>query len=313
MPDETHHFTVEVGGKRLDRFLADLLPHLSRARLTVLIREGKVTVNGETVKPSSKPMSGSEVTVIEPPPVVPDLTPQDIPLDILHQDEDVAVVYKPAGMVVHPAPGHSEGTLVNALLFALDDLSGIGGETRPGIVHRLDKGTSGVMVVAKHDEAHRALQLQFADHSIERAYQALTLSCPRVREGTITSELGRDPRDRMKFKSVERNGRRAVTHWRVLEQLHRAALIECRLETGRTHQIRVHMSEKGWPIMGDPFYKARRTAPPEIAWLLVDINHQMLHARLLGFDHPRTGERVSFERPPPEDFQSVLDGLRALS
>jgi len=307
-----HEFEIEVGGVRLDRLVTDRLTHLSRARVIALIRGGMVSVNGAAAKPSTRPLAGAVITVDEPPPVEARLEPQDIPLTILHQDEDLAVVVKPAGMVSHPAPGHYDGTLVNALLHHLDDLSGVGGEARPGIVHRLDKGTSGVMVVAKRDEAHRALQVQFAAHTIERAYWALVLEGPRVLEGTLESELGRNPHERMRYASVERNGRRAVTHWRVAERLHRSTLIECRLETGRTHQIRVHMSEQGWPVMCDPMYRARRTPPPVISALLGGIDHQLLHARLLAFDHPRTGERVSFEYPPPEDFQSVLDGLRAI-
>ena len=310
MPD--HEFELEVGGVRLDRLVAERLPHLSRARVTALIKQGAITVNGGSVKPSTRPISGSVIAVDEPPPVDVALEAQDLPLTILYQDADLAVVVKPAGMVAHPAPGHSDGTLVNALLFHLSDLSGVGGERRPGIVHRLDKGTSGVMVVAKRDEAHRALQVQFAEHTIERAYQALVLSGPRVLQGVIETELGRDPRDRMRYASVEERGRRAVTHWRVSERLHKSSLMECRLETGRTHQIRVHLSEQGWPVMGDPMYRARRNPPQQIVGLLEGIDHQLLHAWLLAFDHPTTGERVSFEHPPPEDFQGVLDGLRAI-
>jgi 23S rRNA pseudouridine1911/1915/1917 synthase len=305
-----HAFVVEVGGERLDKGVAARLPHLSRARVQALIREGAVTVDGAAAKPSLKLEAGAEVVVLEPPPAPAAPQPEDIPLEILYQDQDLAVVLKPAGLVVHPAPGHPGGTMVNALLHALDDLSGVGGELRPGIVHRLDKGTSGVMVVAKHDEAHRALGEQFSAHTIERRYHALVLGGPRFLSGTIENELGRDPRDRLRFTEVERGGRRAVTHWQVLERLHRACLLECRLETGRTHQIRVHLSEAGWPVLGDPMYRARLTPPRAVAEAIDGVDHQLLHARVLAFDHPTTGERLRFERDVPQDFQRALEALR---
>ena len=311
-PQETC-FALDVGGRRLDRLLVERLPGLSRSRLRELIVAGRVTVDGRVLKPAARPRAGALIRVSVPAPAPAAPQPEDIPVEILYQDADVAVILKPAGLVVHPGPGHPGGTLVNALLHALDDLSGIGGQVRPGIVHRLDKGTSGVMVVAKNDAAHRALQAQFAAHSIERVYLALVLEGPRLLEGTVTSELGRDPRERTRFASVERGGRLAVTHWRVQERLLRAALLRCRLETGRTHQIRVHLSERGWPVMGDPLYRARRTPPGPIAPLLEGIDHQLLHARVLGFEHPRTGEHLRFTAAPPADFQRVLSGLRGLA
>ncbi|MCP4806615.1 MAG: RluA family pseudouridine synthase [Proteobacteria bacterium] len=299
--------------ERLDKLLVRELPDLSRSRIKALIENGDVTVEGQVRKVSFKTQPGMSVRVQIPDLVRTELVAQDLDLEILYQDADVVVVYKPAGMVVHPSKGHSDGTLVNGLLFAIDDLSGIGGEERPGIVHRLDKGTSGVMIVAKHDTAHRHLKEQFSAHTTERVYQALVLGAPDLKAGRIDTWIGRDPRDRLRQAVVpEGRGRRAVTHWTLIERFFRSSMLECRLETGRTHQVRVHLSSQGWPILGDPLYRDRQTPTPSVQEVVRGLDHQMLHARLLGFEHPRTGERMSFTHEPPEDFQRVLEGLRAI-
>ena len=305
-------FRVELEGGRLDREVADALPDLSRSRVQALIREGHVKVNGAARKGSHRPEQGAEVTVNVPPTVAVDLTPVDLGLTILHRDAHLAVVVKPAGLVVHPAPSHHGVTLVHGLMHALEGLSSIGGEARPGIVHRLDKGTSGVMVVACNDLAHRGLQEQFADHSLDRRYLALVSGAPDLDGGTVRSSLGRHPHDRLRFASVERNGKKAVTHWKTRERLGRVTLMECRLETGRTHQIRVHLSEQGWPLLGDPVYAKGRAAPPELSEKLEGVDHQLLHAYRLAFTHPITGEELSFETEIPPDFQGVLERARQL-
>jgi len=246
---------------------------------------------------------------------LPELRPsileaQDLGLDLLYEDEHLVVLNKRAGMVVHPSKGHPDGTVVNGLLYAIEGLSGIGGEQRPGIVHRLDKGTSGVMVAAKSDLAHQHLKDQFAEHSVERRYRVLVLGGPDLDAGRIENELGRGTRDRFRYTGVaEGRGRRAVTHWRVLRRFERVSELECRLQTGRTHQVRVHLSESGWPILGDPLYRDRQNPPPWIAALLTDVDHQLLHAAVLGFEHPVTGEGLRFEAEPPLDYLRVWAGL----
>lgn len=299
--------------ERLDRLIARSIPEMSRSRAKALIEGGHVRV--DTVVRSSasiKLQAGQGVQVVVPPLEKLSLIAEDLDLEIVFEDADLLVVNKRAGMVVHPSKGHDSGTLVHGLLHHISDLSGIGGTERPGIVHRLDKGTSGVMVVAKSDVAHQALKDQFFDHSITREYWALVLGIPDLNAGHVEGWLGRKENDRMRFAAVaEGEGRWARTHWKVVERLHRSSLIACRLETGRTHQVRVHMASKNWPLLADPMYRNRQTLPPEIQSLVKDVDHQLLHARLLAFDHPRTGERMSFECPVPEDFQQVLDGLRA--
>ena len=295
--------------ERLDKLLARELPDVSRSRLKELIDSGHVLVDGAVRKPSFKPRVGATVSLEIPDAVPLALEPEDLDLEILFQDGDVAVVYKRPGVVVHPSKGHDAGTLVHGLLHAIGDLSGIGGVERPGIVHRLDKGTSGVMVVAKNDLAHGSLKEQFTAHSVERRYHALILGQPDLKAGRIEKELGRHPRDRMRQAVVE-EGRHAITDWSVVERFDRASLLECRLHTGRTHQIRAHLSSQGWPILGDPLYRDRQTPPIHIRRLLEGVDHQLLHARVLGFDHPRSGERLRFTRPPPADFAAVLEGLR---
>ncbi|MCB9797014.1 MAG: RluA family pseudouridine synthase [Alphaproteobacteria bacterium] len=288
------------------------MPELSRSRVRALVDEGQVQVDGQAAKPSFKPSVGARVRVTLPELRPSALEPEDLGLRLLYEDEDLAVVVKPAGVVAHPSKGHETGTLVHGLLHALGELSGIGGEERPGIVHRLDKGTSGVMVVAKRDEAHRDLKEQFSAHSIERRYLALVLGQPRLDAGHVENQLGRAPNDRFRFTEVSEGGKRAETWWWVRERFEGAALVECKLETGRTHQVRVHMTELGHPLLGDPLYRGRRSPVPSVAALLEGVDHQLLHAAVLAFDHPIRGERLRFEEPPPEDFQRVLQDLRGL-
>ncbi len=303
---------------RLDAYLAARLGarDLSRSRLQALITAGEVTVDGKVTRPSFRLKGRESVVVRIPPPRPLALQPADIPLPILYQDHDIVVVDKPAGMAVHPAPGSREDTLVHALLHHVHDLSGVGGEERPGIVHRLDKDTSGLLVVAKTDRAHIGLAAQFKAHTTTRRYLALVRGAPPCSAGTWMSMLGRNPRNRLKMASVQKGGRRAVTHYQVLESLPGASLLACVLETGRTHQIRVHSAEAGCPVLNDDVYGGhwRRDLPadPGLQDALEQCCGQLLHASKLGFDHPVSGKRMTFETPLPPDFQHVLDLLRAL-
>ncbi len=292
------------GAGRLDRCLVALLPELSRARIQALIKRGAVTVDDQTSRPAHKLRGGERLQVRLPPPRPCLLQPENIPLDILYQDRDVVVIDKPAGMVVHPAPGHRSGTLVHALLHALPQLADAAGQERPGIVHRLDKGTSGVLVVALHDVALRRLQARFALHEVQREYLAVVCGVPEFLEGAIRSQLGRHPRDRVRFASVERGGRQAVTHWRRLATGQGVSLLSCRLETGRTHQIRVHLCEQDLPVVGDPLYRGRRQLPAALSHWRQRLDHQLLHAARLGFEQPVDGRPLRFHAPPPEDFQA---------
>jgi len=295
----------ESAGQRLDVVLARLEPTLSRAQVQRLIEQGEITVAGSVAKPAHKLRAGERIEGRVPEPVPARLEPQAIPLAILHEDADLIVIDKPAGMVVHPAAGHAQGTLVNALLHHCRDLSGVGGELRPGIVHRLDKDTSGLLVAAKHDRAHRALAAQWKQHSIDREYLACVRGSPRAESGTVDAPIGRHPTDRKRMSTRARVGRSAVTHWRVEERLREATLLRVRLETGRTHQIRVHLSSIALPLLGDPVYGGGRALRPALA-----IARQALHATVLGFTHPTTGERVRFESPLPRDLLELLESLR---
>jgi 23S rRNA pseudouridine1911/1915/1917 synthase len=325
--DEEISVTVpaEAADERLDRVLADLLPRFSRSRLQALIKSGQVTIGGRTiVEPKYRVNAQDEVTVRVPPPEPATPEPQDIPLDIVYEDDALVVIDKPAGLVVHPGAGTPDGTLVNALLhYCAGSLSGIGGVERPGIVHRLDKDTSGLMVVAKTDEAHRSLSEQFADHGrtgvMERAYKALVWGIPTRKYGTIDAPIARSPQNPEKM-AVRGGGRAAVTHYEVLETFAGAendpvaSLIECRLETGRTHQIRVHMAHIGHPILGDPVYGAgfrskSRLLTDSQRKSLESLGRQALHAYLLVFAHPMTGETMRFESGFPADFQALVDAL----
>ncbi|WP_375188253.1 RluA family pseudouridine synthase [Sphingobium yanoikuyae] len=297
-------------GLRLDRALAELLPDLSRERIKALIVEGQIVSGGRSLNPSMKVAVGQDYSITLPPPVALDAVAQDIPLDIVHEDADLIVVDKPAGLVVHPAAGNLDGTLVNALLHHCDgQLSGIGGVARPGIVHRIDKDTSGLLVVAKSDKAHEGLARQFKDHSIDRLYAAIVYGIPTPGSGTIDAWVGRSDADRKKM-AVHREGRgkHAVTHYRVMERLRGAAMVECRLETGRTHQVRVHMAHLGHPLIGDPVYGRERKGFKSILETL-GFKRQALHAKRLGFIHPVTEEPLAFDSPLPADMQELLSEL----
>lgn len=289
-------------GKRIDVFAAENYEELSRSGLKKIIDTGGVTVNNNTVKANYKLRTGDIVTMNIPESVPLEIIPQNIPLDILYEDDDVIVINKPQGMVVHPAPGHYTDTLVNALLYHCgDSLSGINGIMRPGIVHRIDMDTSGVIMAAKNNNAHRSLALQLAEHSITRKYNAIVYNNIKEDEGTIDKPLGRNPSDRKKMAVVP-GGRRAVTHYRVLDRLGKFTYIEAQLETGRTHQIRVHMTYAGHPLLGDSVYGPKKQP--------FNLKGQVLHARVLGFVHPVTGEYMEFESPLPEYFQKLLERCR---
>lgn len=283
---------------RIDKQLGHHFKQFSRSQIQRWIEDGHVKVNDQPVKPKYKLAVGDVVTIEPEKPKKIDLVPENIPLDIVYEDDDVIVVNKPQGMVVHPAPGHPDHTLVNALLYH-SSLSTINGEFRPGIVHRIDKDTSGLLMVAKNDMAHRSLAAQLKAKTNEREYVALVHGVIKEDQGTIDAPLGRSPKDRKK-QAVVADGRHAVTHFKVLKRYQHYTLVSCRLETGRTHQIRVHMKYIGHPLAGDPLYGPRKTLPG---------NGQYLHARLLGFKHPRTGKQLTFTAPLPSYFQKMLDKL----
>lgn len=294
---------------RLDSFLAGEVPEVSRSQLSRQIGQGAVTVNDAVFPPSRKLRAGDVVVWTPPPVVVTELRGEDIPLKVVHEDRWLVVIDKPAGLVVHPAPGHEDGTLVNALLAHCDDLRGIGGELRPGIVHRIDKDTSGLLVVAKDDQTMKALGAAFKAHDIERVYEALVVGKPPAESGRIDTLHGRDPRDRKKFSIRVKEGRRAVTDWRVLERFSGAARMEAELETGRTHQVRVHLAALGCPLLADRTY-GKPPRDPELRVIAEELGRQALHARTLGFVHPATGKTLSFRSEPPEDFRRALAALR---
>jgi 23S rRNA pseudouridine1911/1915/1917 synthase len=306
-----HTFTVadDADGTRLDRFLVSVLPVRSRSQIQRLIKDGQVQVAGRDAKPNQAVKAGQEVSVeiLEPVDAQPEA--EALPLSILYQDRDLIVVDKPAGMVVHPAAGHASGTLVNALLHWVDDLSGIGGEKRPGIVHRLDRGTSGVMVAAKHDKAHEELARQFRDREVEKEYLALVWGV--VQAGRrIDAPIGRDPVNRKKMSARARRSREAVTRIVRAEHLHPAlTLAQVAIHTGRTHQIRVHLSAIGHPIVGDPLYGGIHRRVPGDLKAVTRLERPFLHAARLAFKHPSDGRRMEFESPLPEDLQRVLDEL----
>ena len=297
-------------GFRLDKALADLVPDLSRERLKALIVEGQVTAAGRPLNPSMKVTAGQAFAIALPPPVEAEAIAQDIPLSIVHEDADLIVIDKPAGLVVHPAAGNLDGTLVNALLHhCRGQLSGIGGVARPGIVHRIDKDTSGLLVVAKSDRAHEGLAQQFKAHSIDRLYAAIVYGMPQPAAGTVDTWIARSDADRKKMAVYrEGRGKHAVTHYRTVQPLRGAALVECRLETGRTHQVRVHMAHLGHPLIGDPVYGRDRKGFKSILETL-GFKRQALHAKSLGFIHPVTGRHLSFDSPMPADMQELLSEL----
>lgn len=304
--------TADMDGWRLDRALAALVPLLSRERIKTLISSGEVHSGGVAVRdPSSKARTGTAYALTIPEPREATAEAQDIPLEIVYEDDHLLVVDKPAGLVVHPAAGNFDGTLVNALLHhCRGRLSGIGGVARPGIVHRIDKDTSGLLVVAKTDRAHEGLAKQFAAHSIERRYLAIANGIPNPTTGTVDAPLARSAQNRKKVAIVEADrGKRAVTHYRLLEALKDAALLECQLETGRTHQVRVHMASIGHALLGDPVYGRTRPAHREVLKEL-GFNRQALHAAVIGFVHPVDRKNCRFESKIPEDMQRLFSILR---
>ena len=307
----------EDSQKRLDRTLADALPELSRTRLKTLIQAGLVSINDKLVTdPDHRVALLEKIKVTIPPPQPAKPRPQQIPLSIVYEDDDLIVIDKPAGLVVHPAPGNPDRTLVNALLAHCgESISGIGGVRRPGIVHRLDKGTSGLLVAAKNDASHQHLAALFAKHQIERAYKAIILGIPNPARGTIVGSIGRNPKNRKKMAVVLRGGKAAHTQY-CLEQVFgngAASLVVCRLSTGRTHQIRVHLSNMGHPILGDPLYGGRRAiierVPPNSRDIVREFPHQALHAFRLGFIHPRTDETMTFDSKLPYDMHVLIKAL----
>ena len=295
---------ADIPGERLDAFLARSIPDLSRSGAQKLLEEGCVLLCGKPGKKNDKLNIGDCVTVTLPEPKNVDIVPTEMPLEIVYEDEDVLVINKPKGLVVHPAAGHQDDTLVNGLLFAMkDQLSGINGELRPGIVHRIDKDTSGLLAVAKNDHAHLMLASQLKDHTMARTYECIVCGNMKEDRGTVDAPIGRHPTDRKKMCVIQRNSRDAVTHWEVIQRYRGYTHLRCRLETGRTHQIRVHLAHIGHPVLGDAVYGAKK---PELGQ-----ESQCLHARRLKFIHPRSGEAVELESDLPAYFREVLEKLRA--
>ncbi|MED0864816.1 RluA family pseudouridine synthase [Bacillus safensis] len=291
----------EQTSERLDKFLSTTEPEWSRTQVQQWVKDGLIEVNGKQVKANYKVHAGDQIKVEIPDPEALDVEAEPMDLDIYYEDADVLVVNKPRGMVVHPAPGHVSGTLVNGLMAHCKDLSGINGVMRPGIVHRIDKDTSGLLMVAKNDMAHESLVNQLVAKTVTRKYTAVVHGIIQHDTGTIDAPIGRDKKDRQSMTVTKENAKQAVTHFDVIERFKDFTVVECRLETGRTHQIRVHMKYIGYPLAGDPKYGPRKT---------VDFNGQLLHAGVLGFDHPRTGEYIEFTAPIPADMQAFIDSLR---
>lgn len=300
---ETLLLRAEKDGERIDRYLCAHLEDLSRSYIQKLLKEESICVNGKPVKANYKICAGDTISAEIPDPEIPDIRPENIPLDILYEDDDILVVNKPKGMVVHPAPGHYEHTLVNAVLYhCSDSLSSINGVMRPGIVHRIDMDTTGSLLICKNDQAHRILAQQLKEHSITRKYHAVVYGNIKEDKGTVDAPLGRHPVDRKKMSTHAVHARRAVTHYRVLERFGAYTYIECELETGRTHQIRVHMSSIGHPILGDTVY-----GPSKCSF---NLQGQTLHAKTLGINHPSTGNYMEFDAPLPQYFEKLLTALR---
>ncbi len=295
----TLKLTADQEGERADGLLARLVPDLTRSAAQKLLERGAVTREGRPVRKNDRPAPGDVLEVVLPDPEPIDVPPQNIPLDVVYEDADVIVVNKPVGLVVHPAPGHPDGTLVNALLYHCGtSLSGINGQLRPGIVHRIDRDTSGLIIAAKNDRAHLALAAQLQDHSLARTYEAVAVGGLKEDSGTVDAPIGRHPADRKKMAVDRKSGREAVTHWSVLARYPGYTHVECRLETGRTHQIRVHLASIGHPLLGDTVYGAKKAVP--------GLAGQCLHARRLRFVHPSTGELLELECPLPDWFREVL-------
>ncbi|MEB7402091.1 RluA family pseudouridine synthase [Mammaliicoccus sciuri] len=299
----TFEFKIETEneiGVRIDKLLPDLNPDWSRNQIQDWIKLGLVEVNGKVIKANYKTKLNDVIVVTEKVIEEVDIVAEDLGIEVYYEDKDVAVVYKPKGMVVHPAPGHYTGTLVNGLMYVIKDLSGINGEIRPGIVHRIDKDTSGLLMIAKNDIAHRGLVEQLVDKTVTREYTALVHGNIPHEFGTIEAPIGRNPKERQEMAIVD-DGKEAVTHFNVIEKFEKYTLVKCQLETGRTHQIRVHMKHIGFPLVGDPKYGPKKT---------MNIGGQALHAGLLGFEHPVTGEYIEKEAPLPEYFETLLEKLR---
>lgn len=303
---EKLQLTAEKSGERIDKFLGGTLEGLSRSYIQKLLKEGNITVDSKAVKANYKLSEGDQIEVLIPDPEILDVLPEDIPLDILYEDDDILIVNKPKGMVVHPAPGHPNHTLVNAVMYHCGaNLSGINGVIRPGIVHRIDQNTTGSLLVCKNDHAHQILAEQLKEHSITRRYHAIVHGNLKADTGTVNASIGRHPTDRKKMSTKASNGRHAVTHYKVLERFGNYTYIECELETGRTHQIRVHMASIGHPILGDDVY-----GPAKCPFHL---EGQTLHAKVLGIVHPTTGEYMEFDAPLPEYFVELLEKLRKMT
>ncbi len=325
MAEKQHIFLVggENSGQRLDKFLSAQIPETSRARIQSLLEQGCVTCGGKPVSSASiKTKSGQEFTIIIPAAEPSHMPAQAMDLDIIYEDEHLLVINKPAGLTVHPAPGNRDKTLVNALLAHCgESLSGIGGVARPGIVHRIDKDTSGLLVVAKNDAAHNHLSAQLADHTLGRTYAAIVWGAPNPKNGTITGNIGRSPTNRQKMAVVKSGGKPAVTHYKTIDDLGIATLVECNLETGRTHQIRVHFLQIGCPLLGDPNYGQTTTSrlnrniykqlPDETRTAILAFNRQALHARELRLIHPATNKEMKFSCDLPEDMENLLDILKS--
>lgn len=297
------NFTVseDYEDERIDKYLTELIPEFTRSFIQKQIQDQKLTVNSKIVKANYRLKAGDSIYFESQDAVIPDILPENIPLDIVYEDDDVAIVNKPQGMVVHPAAGHYTGTMVNGLMYCLNGrLSGINGVLRPGIVHRIDKDTSGLIIVCKNDFSHNHIAEQLKDHSCERTYHAIVHGVIAEDKGTINASLGRDSKDRMKM-AVVIGGKRAVTHFKVLKRFDKYTYIECKLETGRTHQIRVHMAHIGHPLMGDPVYSSYKEP--------INLNGQMLHAKTIGFVSPSTGEMIRLDSDLPEYFMKVLKYL----
>lgn len=306
-------FPADADPIRIDLFLSQVLTAETRSAVQRLIESEHVKIDGKPVRTSLKLKGGECISVEIPLPVAAEPLPEDIALEVLYEDGDLIVINKPAGMVVHPGAGNSSGTLVNALLAHCTDLSGIGGELRPGIVHRLDKGTSGVMVAAKNDHAHQALSAQFSAHSIKRIYQALVYGTPQEESGKLEGIIGRHPTERLRQSGKARHGKHAVTRWRVRGRYGRITLVELRLETGRTHQIRVHLTEAGFPLVGDPLYpdggRFNNITDAGLRKLITSLGRQALHARTLGFIHPSSGDYLEFSTELPADMADLVSYL----
>jgi 23S rRNA pseudouridine1911/1915/1917 synthase len=313
--EETRDLVVgpEARGRRVDAWLAEVVPSLSRARLQALMAEGRVLLSGAPAKASARLRGGEAIRVTVPAPTVAEPLPEDIPLRVVYEDASLLVLDKPAGLVVHPGAGQVSGTVVNALLHRVKDLSGVGGVLRPGIVHRLDRGTSGLLLVAKNDEAHRSLARQFAGRTVEKEYLAIVHGLPRPRQGRIESPIGRDPVHRQKMSTRAPRARPARSDYTVEEALDGAALLRVRIHTGRTHQIRVHLASIGHPVAGDATYGGLRTPAsknPEARATLAALGRPALHAAHLTFTHPATGQKIDLESPLPPDLARLLDALR---